>query len=114
MSSITRPMLEDRCRRRSVRAMSLGRQPSVSIAFLTRAAVSMPTPGSSFTTRDTVLRLTSAALATSHMVERVLVGLEVLLFDNVVKRKHNGYPHVKGLLASVHRKHERQVYPCRR
>jgi hypothetical protein len=38
------------------------------MAAPTRAAVTALTPGSPFTTRETVLMLTSAALATSRMV----------------------------------------------
>src|SRR3954452_4148961 len=55
---------------RSPRASSLRVKPSRAIAAVTRRAVSTATPGSSLTTRDTVLRLTPAVLATSRIVGR--------------------------------------------
>src|SRR5207249_256703 len=73
--------------------MSLRRNPSRTIASWTTAAVSGRTPGSSLTTRDTVLRLTPAAWATSAIVGRALpssslAAVSVTLLDNVV----NGAP----------------------
>ena len=53
-----------------MRALSLRRNPSVSIASRTRCSVSGVTPGSPLTTRETVFRLTRAAIATSFMVGR--------------------------------------------
>src|SRR6266511_1873180 len=60
------------------------------MAFLTRAAVAPPTPRSSLTTRETVFRLTPAALATSHMVDRGLTFAGPSRPDNVVVLKHEG------------------------
>src|SRR5436309_5204016 len=79
--------------------MSLRRNPSRTIASWTSAAVSGRTPGSSLTTRDTVLRLTPAAWATSAIVGRALpssslAAVSVTLLDNVV----NGAPAQDGPL----------------
>src|SRR5919106_3209327 len=54
--------------RRRLRARSLRRKPSRTMDWVTRLAVSGPTPGSPFTTRETVFRLTPAACATSFIV----------------------------------------------
>lgn len=56
---------------RSTRALSLRRKPRASIASWTRRSVSGVTPGSPFTTRETVLSPTPARAATSFMVGRV-------------------------------------------
>ena len=66
---MTSPTVADACAGRRLRAISFRWKPSASIACLTRA-VAKPTPGSPFTTRDTVLRLTPAACATSRIVGR--------------------------------------------
>src|ERR1700733_1484309 len=55
---------------RSSRADSFRRKPRASIAPSTRLVVSGVTPGSRFTTRDTVLSATPARVATSFMVGR--------------------------------------------
>ena len=69
MSSMISP-IEAVCPFRSSRALSLRRKPSSLIALRTRPAVSGVTPGSSLTTRDTVLSATPARVATSFMVGR--------------------------------------------
>src|SRR3954453_5962170 len=58
--------------RRRLRAPRLRRKPSCSMAAMTRSAVSGCTAGSSLTTRETVLMLTPASLATSLIVARLL------------------------------------------
>ena len=69
MSSMISP-IEAVCPFRSSRALSLRRKPRSLIALRTRLAVSGVTPGSSLTTRDTVLSATPARVATSFMVGR--------------------------------------------
>src|SRR3954468_21947259 len=69
--------------RRRLRAPRFRRNPSCSIAAITRSAVSGCTAGSSFTTRDTVLMLTPASRATSLIVARLLAGF-LPSGDNVV------------------------------
>src|SRR5437588_5657879 len=56
--------------RRRLSAPTLRRKPSRSIAASTRSVVSACTPGSSLTTRETVLMLTPASRATSLIVAR--------------------------------------------
>ncbi len=57
--------------RRRTRAPTFGRKPSSSTACRTRSVSTGDTPGSSFTTRDTVLKLTPARAATSRSVGRL-------------------------------------------
>src|SRR4051812_30925208 len=64
---MTRPIAPAR-RWRRLRATSLRAKPRSAITACTRAAVSARTPGSRFTTRETVLRLTPAVIATSRIV----------------------------------------------
>ena len=61
---------------RSERARSLRSKPSASIASVTLAAVDGETPASALITRETVLRLTPAWLATS-----LIVGLDNVVTD---------------------------------
>jgi hypothetical protein len=69
-SSVTSPMLDvvSLCLR--LRATSLRRKLSLATAACTRSAVASATPGSPFTTRETVFRLTPAEAATSFIVGR--------------------------------------------
>jgi hypothetical protein len=71
-SSSSRPIDAVRASaRRSTRAPTLGRKPSSSIACCTRLVRAGDTPASSFTTRETVLKLTRARAATSRIVGRL-------------------------------------------
>src|SRR5918999_1645697 len=70
---MTRPMVADGRPRRRFLAMSFARYPRASTAPRTRDSVSGRTPASWFTTRETVLRLTPASLATSTIVGRSLI-----------------------------------------
>jgi hypothetical protein len=67
----------------------LRRNPSRVIAASTRSAVSACTPGSSLTTRDTVLMLTPARRATSLIVARRTRRPDGL--DNVVMVRRFDY-----------------------
>src|SRR3954468_22053457 len=72
---------------RRLRATSLRAKPRSAMTACTRAAVAACTPGSRLTTRETVLRLTPAVLATSRMVGR-LTGCSLLRsVDNVVNAR---------------------------
>src|SRR5690606_41274096 len=74
-SPMTRPSVDDDCPGRRLRARSLRRNPSCSMAAVTRSVVSGRTPGSLLTTRDTVFNLTPATRATSRIVGLSLTRL---------------------------------------
>src|SRR6185312_613600 len=83
-------------RRRRPAAMSLRVKPSSLIAKRTRSDVPDITPGSPFSTRETVFRLTPARDATSRMVGRA--GARDI-FDNVVINRD--YEAHDGLLSTT-------------